>query len=60
MDENTAFLPTSELAAKIAGKEISPVEVTRLYFERIERLDGRLNSYLTLTQEQAIEDAKDA
>ena len=60
MDDNVAFLPTHELAAKIAGKEISPVEVARIYFERIERLDGQLNSYLTLTQEQAIEDARAA
>ena len=60
MDENVAFLPTHELATKIANKEISPVEITKLYFERIERLDGRLNSYLTLTQDQAMADARTA
>ena len=60
IDENLAFAPASELAALIADKQASPVELTRLYFDRIERLDSQLNSYLTLTQNEAMQAAKDA
>ena len=60
IDENLAFTPASELAALIAGKQASPVELTALYFERIERLDGQLNAYLTLCRDEAMQAAKDA
>ena len=50
IDENLAFTPASELAVLIADKQVSPVELTQLYFDRIDRLDSQLNSYLTLTQ----------
>ena len=49
IDENLAFTPASELAALIADKQVSPVELTQLYFDRIDRLDSQLNSYLTLS-----------
>ena len=58
--ENLAFTPASELAALIAEKQVSPVELTRLYFDRIDRLDSQLNAYLTLTQDEAMQAAKRA
>ncbi|MFQ5934074.1 MAG: amidase [Dehalococcoidia bacterium] len=60
MDEELAFLPASELRELIAAKQVSPVEVTKLYFDRIERLDSRFNSYLTLTRDEAIKAAQAA
>ena len=60
IDENLAFEPSHELAALIANKQVSPVEVTQMYFDRIERLDSQLNSYLTLTPELAMEAARSA
>ncbi len=60
IDENLAFAPSHELAALIADKQVSPVEITQLYFDRIERLDSRLNSYLTLTHDEAMQAAKAA
>ena len=60
MDENLAFAPASELLELIAAKKVSPVELTELYFTRIERLDGRLNSYLTLNYDEAIGTARAA
>ena len=60
IDENLAFAPSYKLSALIADKQVSPVEITQLYFDRIERLDSQLNSYLTLTQESAMESAKAA
>ena len=60
IDENLAFAPSYELAALIADKQVSPVEVTQLYYDRIDRLDSQLNSYLTLTQDMAMESAREA
>ena len=39
---------------------MSPVELTQLYFDRIEALDSQLNSYLTLTYDAAMKTAKSA
>ena len=60
MDESLAFAPAYEQAALIAGKRVSPVELAAMYFERIERLDGQLNAYLTLTRDEAMAAARAA
>lgn len=60
MDEKLAFAPASELRTLIATKQVSPVELTELYFERIDRLDSKLNAYLTLTRDEAMESARAA
>ena len=51
------FAPATELRDLIADKQVSSVELTELYLSRIESLDGRLNSYLTLTPEIALAQA---
>ena len=48
----------SEIAALIAAKEISPVELVAAYLERIRRLDGELNSYITVCEKEAMADAR--
>ena len=60
IDDNLAFAPASELRDMIADKQVSPVELTELYFERIDRLDSQLHAYLTLCSDEAMESAKDA
>ncbi len=60
MDEKLAFAPASELRTLVATKQVSPVELTELYFERIDRLDSKLNAYLTLTRDEAMESARAA
>ena len=59
-DDELAFTPASDLLRLIAAKEVSPVELTELYFNRIDRLDSQLNSYLLLTRDQAMRDARAA
>jgi amidase len=49
-----------DAAALIKTGGVSPVELTRAMLERIERLDGRLYSYLTVTPEQALSAARTA
>ena len=60
MDENLAFAPASEVTELIAGKQVSPVELVELYLSRIEKLDSQLNSYLTVSSDEAIQGAKSA
>jgi aspartyl-tRNA(Asn)/glutamyl-tRNA(Gln) amidotransferase subunit A len=50
----------TELAAGLRSGEFSSVELVEHYLERIERLDGELNSFITVTAEQAIEQARAA
>ena len=50
----------TELAAGLRSGEFSSVELVEHYLERIVRLDGELNSFITVTAEQAIEQARAA
>lgn len=52
-----AWLSLCEAAELIRKGELSPLELTRACLERIERLDGRLNSFITLTAEAALQRA---
>ena len=54
------FLSASELSALIQSSEISPVEATEAYLERIESEDFRYNSFLTVMREQSLADAAKA
>jgi len=54
------FLTASQLSRLIETKEISPVEATEAYLDRIEAVDPKLNSYITVTGEQALEAARKA
>lgn len=51
------ILSASEL---IKGKEASPVELAEAALSRIEALDGRLNSYVTVLREDALAQAREA
>ena len=50
-------LTISRLAGQIESREVSPVDLTNLVFERIERLNPVLNAFVTLTKDQALADA---
>jgi len=47
----------AELSAPLATKKISSVELTRLCLERIGRLNGQLNAFITVDEERALSDA---
>ena len=50
----------ARLAGRIESREVSPVDLTNLVFERIERLNPVLNAFVTLTTDQALADAAKA
>jgi aspartyl-tRNA(Asn)/glutamyl-tRNA(Gln) amidotransferase subunit A len=54
------FLSAGDLSRLIQSKEVSPVEATEAYLDRIESLDHRFHSYLTVMREQAMADARQA
>jgi aspartyl-tRNA(Asn)/glutamyl-tRNA(Gln) amidotransferase subunit A len=50
----------TDLARMIATKEVSPVEVVRAHLARIDALDGRLHSFITVCADAAVAAARDA
>ena len=59
-DPRLCWLPATDLAALIRRRKVSPVEVVDAVLDRIERLNPKLNAFVTLTAEQARRDAKAA
>jgi aspartyl-tRNA(Asn)/glutamyl-tRNA(Gln) amidotransferase subunit A len=51
-------LSIAEAGRRIAARELSPVDLTRAYLERIESVDPRVNSYITVTADRALEQAR--
>ncbi len=49
-----------EAAALIQAKELSPVALTEAMLDRIATLDGKLHSYLLVTEDLARQQAKSA
>ena len=60
MSTELAFMPATELSRAIRSGQVSSVEVTELFLQRIQRLDSQLNAYLALRPEQALADARTA
>jgi aspartyl-tRNA(Asn)/glutamyl-tRNA(Gln) amidotransferase subunit A len=54
------FLSATELAGLIESKQVSPVEAVEAYLSRIEEVDPALNSYITVTPEEARQAARQA
>src|SRR5512137_391079 len=55
-----AFAAIEEVAALFSKRKISPVELTKLILARIDRLNPKLNAYITVTRELALSQAKKA
>ncbi|RCG23443.1 amidase [Sphaerisporangium album] len=53
-------LTVLEQAAAVRSRELSPVEITKHYLERVERLDSEVGAFVTLTRERALEQAREA
>jgi aspartyl-tRNA(Asn)/glutamyl-tRNA(Gln) amidotransferase subunit A len=60
LSEDILYLPAHELGRRIRTGEISPVELAESYLDRSERLNSRLNAYVTLTRDLALEEARTA
>ena len=58
MSDELAFASALELAAQLRAGTVLPVELVELYLDRIERLDPKLNSYVTVDAEGALAAAR--
>jgi Asp-tRNA(Asn)/Glu-tRNA(Gln) amidotransferase A subunit family amidase len=58
--ESLAFEPIATLAALLSAKQISSVELTRMYLDRLKRHDPSLLCVVTLTETLAMEQAEAA
>ncbi len=53
-------LTIKEARGLLDNKEISAVDLTRMYLDRINLLDGKVESYLSVTEDMAMENAQQA
>ncbi|MCC8984012.1 amidase, partial [Bradyrhizobium acaciae] len=60
MSDDLCLLSAVELRARIARKDVSPVEVTAAVLARAERLQPELNCFITLCGDEAVAQAKRA
>ena len=54
------YLSAGDLSRLIEKKEVSPVEATEAYLDRIDDLDFKFNAYLTVSRDLALEAARAA
>lgn len=50
----------AELSKDLAAKKYSSVELTQHYLDRIQKFDAKLNAFITVAQDSALEQAKQA
>lgn len=58
LSKNLAAMAVEELAPLIEKKELSPVELTEEILNQAEATEGKINAYMEVYREDAIEDAK--
>ncbi len=58
--DDLAMMSLAEVSELVRRKKVSPVELTRACLARVERLNPRLNAFITVTAEQALADARAA
>src|SRR5262245_15793360 len=59
-DEAIAFAPVTQLSRWIQSRQITSERLTNIYLNRIERLDPKIRSVITLTKDHALARAKTA
>ena len=59
-DTDLAFASIEEVGKLFRKRKLSPVELTKLMLARIEQLNPKLNAYITVTAELALEQSKKA
>jgi Asp-tRNA(Asn)/Glu-tRNA(Gln) amidotransferase A subunit family amidase len=59
-DEDIAFAPVTQLSRWIESRQLSSERLTNIYLSRIERLDPKIRSIITLTKDHALARAKAA
>ena len=58
--DELCFMSIGEASGLLRDRELSPVELTEAYLDRVEALDDRVKSYVTLLPEAALQQARTA
>ena len=58
--QDIPFLTTAQLSELIRSGDVSPVEATSAYLDRIDSLNFKFNSYLTICRNEAMAQAEEA
>jgi aspartyl-tRNA(Asn)/glutamyl-tRNA(Gln) amidotransferase subunit A len=58
--DDVLYQPVTELSKMVRARRVSPVELTRAYLSRIESLNPRLSAFATVTEDLALEQARQA
>ena len=59
-EEDLAFLPLTHLARLVETRQVTPTDLTKLYLARLKKYDPQLHAVVTLTEELALRQAKQA
>src|SRR5262245_54779151 len=59
-DDDIAFAPVTQLSRWIESRRLTSERLTNIYLSRIERLDPKIRSIITLTKDHALDRAKAA
>ena len=59
IDESLAFLTLRESVDKVKSGEISPTELVESFLERIRRIEPKLRSFITVTEREALNRARE-
>jgi Asp-tRNA(Asn)/Glu-tRNA(Gln) amidotransferase A subunit family amidase len=57
-DDEIAFAPVAELSRWIESRQLSSERLTGIYLDRIDRLDPKIRSVITITRDHAVARAK--
>ena len=60
MSRDVVFLPLRELGELVRTRQVSPVELTSTFLERLDTLGPRYNAVVTVTRERAMQQARQA
>ena len=58
--EELAFLPVTHLAELVRTRQVTSLQLTRMYLERLEKYGPKLECVITLTEERALAQARRA
>ena len=57
-EQELCYLTISQASDLLRNRDLSPVELTRAFLNRIDTLDGKLSSYITVLHDQALQEAR--
>lgn len=60
MSEDLAYSSIAEIAPRLRGRELSPVELTQVCLDRIQELDSEIRAFITVLADSALAEARAA